>query len=192
MKNEELRSIFQREVIPDLFLNHKDVFYNAFNQGDETVDNLILELWAYICNQGGDHVNNHPLNIEIQYFVLNESDDDFTCLMIMELPNLKKVKNLAVYIAVFFGVNEELRLFLGETDYNAWANRYIFLIELKGDGEEYARNSHGFLFRGCNNEPLLFEKPQNPKSPDQLCGIDPEDELQTFTDVIAQICMIPS
>lgn len=172
MENEEIRSVFQREVLPDLFLKNPGVFYNAFNQDSEAVNNLIKQLWAYICNQGGDHVNNHPLHVSIQYIVVDDSKDNFTCLMIMELPNLKKVKNLAVYIAVFFGVKKELRLFLGETDYGAFgANRYIFLIELKVNGEEYIRDNHGFLFKGCNNEPLLFENLHNPKEPDQLWAL---------------------
>lgn len=192
MKNTDLRSIFQRELMPDLFLNNQDVFYNAFNEGTEAVENLIMELWAFLCNQNGDHVNNHPIDIDIKYIVLDESEDNFTCLMIMELPNIKKVKNLALYFGVFFGVNHDLRFFLGETDYQALGNnRYIFVIELiLGAEDVFIRNNHGALYRGCNNEPFLFEKPENPRSPDVLIGIDPEDEWQAFTDRVAQVCLL--
>ena len=50
--------------MPQLFLFHPGLFYEAFNEGPEAVDRLLLDLWADICNQGGDHVNNHPLQIE--------------------------------------------------------------------------------------------------------------------------------
>jgi hypothetical protein len=192
MKNEELRSIFQREIMPQLFLFHPGLFYEAFNEGPEAVDRLLLDLWADICNQGGDHVNNHPLQIETNYIILDETEDNYTCLMIIKMPNLKKVRNLAVYFGVFLGVNTELRLFLGETDYHALgSNRYIVIIELQAQDDGYRRINHSLLFQGCNNEPLLFEKPANPRTPDQFAGIDPEDEWHTFTDVVAQICLLP-
>ncbi len=190
MKNEELRSIFQRQMLPDLFLNQQDVFFEAFNKGHEAVNDLIMDMWAYICNQDGDHVNNHPLDIKIEYLITDDSDDDFSVLAIMELPNIKKKGNLAIYFAVFFGVNKELRLFLGETDYHALANRYILIIELKRLGEGFERQSCGILHRGGNNEPLLFEKPKNPRKPDVMFGIDPEEEWQAFTDRVAQICLL--
>lgn len=191
MKNEELRSVFQRAALPDLFLNHPDVFFEAFNKGPDAVNVLIIDLWASICNQDGDNVNNHPIQIEINYIVIDDSDDDYTCLMIMELPDVKKkVGNLAIYFAVFFGVNEDLRFFLGETNYQAWANRYIFIIELTGDGDFFNRMNFGCLYRGCNNEPLLFKNPKNPRKPDVKCGIDPEDELEGFIDHVAKICLM--
>ena len=193
LKNSELRSIFQRELIPDLFLNNQDVFYNAFNKGPEAVKSLIMELWAYICNQDGDHVNNHPLDIKIEYIILDDSEEDFTCLMILELPNIKKIKNLALYFGIFFGVNQKLRLFLGETDYQALgANRYIFIMELMLSDEEdvFIRQNRGLLYRGCNNEPLLFEKPENPREPDVMIGIDPEEEWQAFTDRVCSSMLV--
>ncbi|MBU7006188.1 hypothetical protein [Phosphitispora fastidiosa] len=193
MKNEELRSIFQREILPELFLYRKDLFYQAFNEGPDQVHALMMSLWADICNQNGDNVNNHPIEIKINYIIINDSDEDYTCLMIMEMPDLKKKPgNLAIYYAVFFGVNKDLRFFLGETDYHARGNRYIFIIELIADGDYFSRSNHGHLFQGCNNEPLLFEKPENTKTPDEFVGIDPEDEWQTFTDVVAKICLLPS
>lgn len=190
MKNEELRSIFQREMLPDLFLHHQDVFFEAFNKGPDAVNDLLMDMWAYICNQDGGHVNNHPLDIKIEYLVLDDSNDDFTVLAIMELPNIKKVGNLAIYFAVFFGVKKELRLFLGETNYHASANRYIVIVELKRLDEGFERHGCRMLHRGSNNQPLLFEKPENPQEPDVTCGIDPEEEWRAFTDHVAQICLL--
>lgn len=190
MKTTELRGLFQREVLPDLFLNHEGVFYNAFNKGEEAVYGLVKELWAHICNQDGDHVNNHPLDFQIRNLVLDDTDDGFKCLMVMEMPYPKRFRNLAVYVAVFFGVKDDLRLFLGETDYQALGNRYIFVIELMPDGEGYARANHGFLFRGCNNEPFITEAPENRRRPDFMTGIDPEDEWAAFVDRVAQVCLL--
>jgi hypothetical protein len=190
MKNEELRSIFQREILPGLFLYREDLFYQAFNEGPDQVHALIMSLWADICNQNGDNVKNHPIEIKIDYITIDDTDDNYTCLMIMQLPEVKKkVVNLAIYYAVFFGMNEKLRFFLGETDYHAMGNRYIFIIELI---DNCIRRNHGPIYRGCNNEPLLFEKPENAKSPDVFAGIDPEDEWQTFTDIVAKICLLGS
>jgi hypothetical protein len=190
VKNKVLRSIFQREMLPDLFLHHQDVFFGAFNKGPDAVNDLLMDMWAYICNQDGDHVNNHPLDIKIEYLVFDDSDDDFTVLAIMELPNIKKLGNLAIYFAVFFGVKKELRLFLGETDYRALGNRYIFVVELKRLGEGFVRHNHCMLHRGSNNEPYFFEKPKNPRKPDVMCGIDPEEERPAFIDHVAQICLL--
>ncbi len=56
-------------------------------------------------------MNNHPLDVKIEHLILDDSDDNFTALAIMELPNIKKVGNLAICFAVFFGVKKELRLY---------------------------------------------------------------------------------
>lgn len=54
----------------------------------------------------------------------------------------------------------------------------------------YLKN-HGPIYRGCNNEPLLFEKPEQAKKSEQFIGVDPEEEWQTFTDIVSKICLLP-
>ena len=192
MKNEELRSIFQRVSLPSLFLNNPEYFYRAFNSGTDEVSQLINNLWADLCKQVGDHVNNHPLRVEIDYIVLDDSEDDYTVLLVAQLPNIKKVDNLANYFAVVFGNSKRrLRLFLGETDYSAIANRYIFVVELVSNEGAVVRLNLMSLYRGCGNNRTIFEKPINQRVPNEMIGIDPEDEVEAFADAVAVICSEP-
>ena len=191
MKNEELRSIFQRGSLPSLFLNNPNYFYRAFNKGKDEVSLLINNLWADLCEQAGDHVNNHPLGLKLDYIVLDASEDNYSVLLVAQLPNIKKVNNLANYFAVVFGNKRNLRLFLGETDYSAIANRYIFVAELVLSEGAIVRLNLMSLYRGCGNDPTIFEKPINQRVPNEMIGIDPEDEVEAFADAVAVICSEP-
>lgn len=192
MISKELRSILHGEVLPNLFLKNPSVFYEAYKNGDESVHQMFMSLWAETCNRAGQQLDNNPLQLAIKHINIDYSEENHTDLMIVELPEIQNVSNMAVYCAVFFGVKQELRLFLGETDYNAsGATRYIFIVELKMNELGYARQNHGFLFRGCNINPLLFDAPENPFDPDPMYGMEPEEEWSAFTDMVARICLLP-
>lgn len=188
----EVRAIFQKEVLPSLFLNNQDVFFNAFILGPGNVKALLMKSWEDICGQNGHELQKQQIAFNVKYIIIDNSEINFTCLMIIELPSSEKVNDLAVYSAVYFGVNHNLRLFMGETDYSAKTHRYIWVVELNAEKQDIVRHNYGVLFRGCNNEPLLFAQPQDPEEPDRCQGINPEEELATFADIVAKICIVES
>lgn len=184
MTNEELRSDFQRNVLPDLLFNNADYFFEAIGNG--TQEELFQQIWINLCSQDGDHPNNHPLDMSFTYYNLSDSDDYYRLLMLIGLPRIKKATNLAVYIGIFFGKDDVLRLFLGETDGHT---PNVCIVEIESPFPNYSRINHGPIFAGCDNDPILFESSESPEKPSIFCGVSYEKERLIFADMVAKICL---
>lgn len=177
MKTDDLRWTFTKRVIPELVHTREDLIIDALNvDGSESVKALLMELWADLCTQDGDHVNNHPLQLDVDFGILEDEGDNSTYLLLIEFPELKKVSNLAKYMGVCMGNGLTTRLFVGETDYQAsklihgpktgHMGRQIFLIEFAGP--EPSRTNLG-----------------------AYSGDTSDEEKEIFISAVGEICQIP-
>lgn len=127
----DFRGIFQREWLPELFLNIFDLYLEAVRE--ERVPELIKHGWDEMIMLCGKEPNDYPFEFSVD--TCNYDDD--TMFSIIEMPELPKAerRNLAIYAMVVFDVNNRTpqRFFLGETDYNGIHKRAIFVAEFEGN-----------------------------------------------------------
>ncbi len=181
MSMEDFRSIFQRYILPDLFLNHIDYLFYHINQGTET--DYINQLWKDMIFDEEKNPENYPM--EINTHIINDEKDKKRYYMIISMPNLQKPTsgNLAIYFVVSFGSRkrDEVRYFLAETDYTHailfshlpyYAHRAIFIAEITQPyyDDNALHKNYGILFN---------EKGEIP------C---PDNELSLFVDHVIAIC----
>ena len=100
----------------------------------------------------GDHPNNHPIKLELDFGMLEDQGPDSPYLLIIRFPELKKIRNLAVLVGVFFENGWKPRYLLGKTDYEAsrsfylesgHVGRQIYLVELTSSEGQYSRKNFG-------------------------------------------------
>lgn len=170
MKMLDFRGIFQREWLPELFLNDENIglYFDAVNE--DKVDELIVYIW----NEMIKAYNKNPENYPLEFAVNTYNYDDNTYFSVIEMPELPKSKgtNLAIYAMIIFD-NENRkrpRFFLGETDYNSFL-RHIFVAEWIREDEQYRHQNWG---------PLLVDD-------DIMSPVSKENELNEFIGTVVSV-----
>lgn len=139
----DFRGIFQRQWLPELFLNNIDLHIDAINK--EEVNEQIEYIWNGMVESAGRNPADYPLEFEVGTYICK---DNKTCYSIIKMPELPKARgaNLAIYAMVVFDAKNKRkpRFFLGETDYNS-LDRYIFTVEYICKNRQYMRQNLGPL-----------------------------------------------
>lgn len=170
----DFRGIFQRQWLPELFLNNIDLHIDAINK--EEVNEQITYIWNGMIESAGRNPADYPLEFEVGTYICKNNKTCYSIIQMSELPKAKGT-NLAIYAMVVFDAKNKRkqRFFLGETDYNT-LDRYIFTVELIAKNGEYMRQNLG---------PLAHTE-------GHLRPVKKEEELETFVANILDIYELES
>ncbi len=189
MTENELRMIYQREILPPLLLDNPEEFYTAFERGPEAAVMFFREKWAWMGSRLSAQEIVCPVT-GMDCVALDENEESFAALLAVELspPQAEKV-GLARYTAVFFGVGRLPRLFYGE--YAALPNGAptLEVAEYRLDREGgLRRHVRAVLHQGCDRAPLLFPPPADPPPEDASLPLMEEAWYTAFLDAAARSC----
>lgn len=166
MNMVDFRGEFQREWLPELFLNNTEIYFEAIY--DDRVEDLIKEIWVEMVKVYNQNPDDYPLEFEVETY----NYDDGTMFSIIQMPEITKAKgkNLAIYAMVIFDTNNKKkpRFFLAETDYNS-LNRLIFITEPVND-----------VGARANFGPLVYDM-------NIMAPVKKEDELAEFIEYVVRI-----
>lgn len=191
MTTWELRKIFRQEILPPLFLDNPDSFYEAFENGPEAVKAFIAAKWVWMCEQLKEDAGAYPMTFEMDCIAFDETEANFLALLTVELPeaDAPEESGAALYFSVFFGAPIQPRLFFGEYARLKKPNDTIAIMEthLIKDGD-YQHTKRAVLFQGCNNRPVLFEPPAHPLPVDSGIPLNRDDWYTAYMDEVVRIC----
>ena len=171
MQMLDLRGIFQRKWVPELFLDNNNVCINAIING--RLDKLIKRAWNNLIYAFECSPEDYKLEFEAEAYRC--SDNIYFC--VLQLPEIENSKghNLAVYAMAVFSTENKIkpRFFLGETDYYCSLGRFIFVTEPVWENDNYIHNNYGTL---TDDFPMFLGKK--------------EVELDDFIKKVLSICNV--
>ena len=130
MTTKQLRELFSRQTLPLSLLVDPTPFYQAFTEGEAEVGGFLTAVWASLCAEQGDTLAAHPFFPEVDFWLVDETEEHFACMLDVYLPAAGPAP--ALYAALVFGATMDPRYFTGL----AAADGGIALVELLYDGGE--------------------------------------------------------
>ena len=130
MTTGELRKRFAFEALPLALLEDPAPFYIAFTDGEEEVLSFATEVWERLCRDGGDTLREHPFFPDSTFWLVDETEENFTCMWDLYLPASGAVP--ALYAALVFGAVMDPRYFTAAAAADGGAD--IAELNLGGDG----------------------------------------------------------
>lgn len=99
-------------MLAEEILSEPDAFYAAFDEGDTGVTEWLTARWETVCAQNGETLEAHPFFPETEFWLLDETDEDFACMMVSTLPALTETPDTCL-LGVVFGAKMDPRVFTG-------------------------------------------------------------------------------
>lgn len=189
----ELRTIYQREILPPLFLDNPEEFYAAFEKGPDAAEAFFCEKWDWMCARlSAEGAASCPVT-GMDCVALDETEESFAALLAVELspPKAEKTEKagLARYAAAFFGVGRLPRLFYGEYAALPGGAPTLEVAEYRLDREGgLRRHIRAVLHQGCDNAPLLFPPSADPLPEDASLPLGEDAWYTAFLDAAARTC----
>ena len=119
MTTKELRELFINESLPHALLDDPTAFYDAFSDGEAEVTAFLTAAWESLCVAQGDTLAAHPFFPDVAFWLVDETEENFTCMMDVCLPASGACA--AYYQALVFGSTMDPRYFGGTPTGNAVA-----------------------------------------------------------------------
>ncbi len=194
-RQRRLREIYQSEILPPLFLENPEEFYEAFDRGPEAAETFFRDKWEWMCDcladDGMPGVRAVPCPVTgMDCLALDEREECFSALLTVELAEpAGDAQGLALYVSAFFGVGRMPRLFYGEYAALPGGETTVEVTELRFDREGALRRlRRGTLHQGCDNRPLLFDPPETPLPEDPARPLVREAWYAAYLDRTARAC----
>ncbi len=104
---QEFAAVFARCVI-----HEPETFYAAFDEGETGMIDYLTALWEQLCEEKGVLFSEHPFFPATDFWLVDETEENFTCLMVASLPPLAQTADAAL-LSVVFGATMNVRCFTG-------------------------------------------------------------------------------
>ncbi len=127
MTTKELRELFMTDSLPHALLDDPSAFYDAFSEGEAEVTAFLTAVWEALCVAQGDTLAAHPFFPDIAFWIVDETEENFTCMMDVYLPASGSCS--AYYQALVFGSTMDPRFFGGTPQNNAVAITEQILVD---------------------------------------------------------------
>lgn len=138
MTTKELRELFITEALPHAILDDPTAFYDAFSEGEAEVTAFLTAVWETLCVSHGDTLAAHPFFPDVAFWLVDETEENFTCMMDVYLPASGACA--AYYQALVFGAAMDPRYFGGTPKGNA-----VAVIEWTMTGDTLTATACGLL-----------------------------------------------
>ena len=128
MTTAQLRQAFAA-VFTRCVIHEPEEFYAAFDEGETGMIDYLTALWERLCEEKGVALSKHPFFPATDFWLIDETEENFTCLMVASLPPLSGTPDPSLY-SVVFGAAMNVRCFVGVRQ-----GTEIALCEWLEDGE---------------------------------------------------------
>ncbi len=145
MTTKELRELFVKEALPRTILDTPTAFYDAFSEGEAEVTAFLTAAWEELCVSHGDTLAAHPFFPDITFWLVDETEENFTCMMDVFLPASGACATY--YQALVFGATMDPRYFGGTPKGNS-----VAITEWTLTGETLSATDCGLLDTDVSEE----------------------------------------
>ena len=104
---QRFAALFSQRVIDD-----PESFYAAFDEGETGMTDYLTALWETLCEEQQVTMGEHPFFPATDFWLIDESEENFACLMVTSLPPLSEPSDCALF-SVVFGATMNVRCFSG-------------------------------------------------------------------------------
>jgi len=111
MTIKQLREQFSSRTLPQALLVDPTPFYQAFTEGEAEVGGFLTAVWAALCTEQGETLAAHPFFPEVDFWLVDETEENFACMLDVYLPASGPAP--ALYASLVFGATMDPRYFAG-------------------------------------------------------------------------------
>lgn len=181
MLTDTLRKAYVLEELKGAILEDPTLFYDAFSDGDDTLEAYFTALWETHCQKSGAALSEHPFFPVIEPYILEDTDEGFLALLTVALPQTRTAS--AMMAAVVFGSAMDPRVFAATP--SVLKNGDTWQIT---EGRVGGDTAIGVLYQGCDNGMQLFDPP-TPQKVDRDTPLAVKRREAAFVDAVVCWCM---
>lgn len=151
MTTQELRDRYTAELF-ETILADPTPFYDAFDEGETGMNDFLTQQWEIVCQKAGASLGKHPFFPDIAFWLLDETEEQFACMMVAALPPLPGDAADALLVSTVFGATMDPRCFSGVRRGDA-----VTVTEYSTDGAGTARREVGSFPDGKERQREMAE-----------------------------------
>ncbi len=180
MDGNQFRRAFVTRTLPQAILADVSEFYDAFENGEDAMNDYITGLWEQQCRDMDVTLADHPCFPDIVPYVLEDTEEGFCAIVTATLP--KTAQASAVKAAIVFGSAMDPRVFAA-VPIRLEKGESLEIVECR----EPAVNV-GVLYQGCDNGLQLFDPP-SPQKRDVQMPLMAARREEAFVDAVVCWCL---